>query len=121
MRRRLRALASPASLKGVLDATAAADALAEGFRRAGAEAETLPVADGGEGTLDALHGALGGIWHAAEVHDAFGRPRRARWLELSGGTGVVGGAEGIPPDPGGLEPLTASKRRPGGPRVPAGV
>ncbi len=53
----MRALASPASLKGVLSAADAAAALAEGLRRAGVETVELPVADGGEGTLDALHTA----------------------------------------------------------------
>jgi glycerate kinase len=110
MRRRLRALASPASLKGVLGAADAADALVEGFRRAGAEAEALPVADGGEGTLDALHAAHGGTWRAADVHDAFGRPRRARWLDLPDGTAAVEAAEAIPLDPGRLDALAASSR-----------
>jgi glycerate 2-kinase len=54
----VRALASPASLKGVLSAREAAAALAEGLRRGGVEAEELPVADGGEGTLDVLEGVL---------------------------------------------------------------
>jgi glycerate kinase len=54
----VRALACPASLKGVLSAHEAAAALAEGLRRAGAEAEELPVADGGEGTLDLVRGVL---------------------------------------------------------------
>src|SRR6476646_9702764 len=49
-----RALASPASVKGVLSAGAAAAALAEGLR-SWAEVDELPVADGGEGTLDVLH------------------------------------------------------------------
>ena len=46
----MRALASPASLKGVLSAREAAWLLAEGFGRAGVEAEQVPIADGGEGT-----------------------------------------------------------------------
>jgi glycerate kinase len=54
----VRALASPASLKGVLSAREAAADLAEGLRRGGAEAEELPVADGGEGTLEVLDGVL---------------------------------------------------------------
>ena len=54
----MRALASPASLKGVLSAREASAALAEGLRRGGAEAEELPVADGGEGTLELLCGVL---------------------------------------------------------------
>ena len=56
----MRALASPASLKGVLPAAEAAAALAEGLRSAGAEAVELPVADGGEGTAEALWLARGG-------------------------------------------------------------
>ena len=46
----MHALASPASLKGVLTAVEAAMALAAGLRGAGVEAEVLPVAAGGEGT-----------------------------------------------------------------------
>ena len=49
-----RALACPASLKGCLSAAGAAERLAVGFRRAGVECVQLPVADGGEGTLDVL-------------------------------------------------------------------
>jgi glycerate kinase len=81
----VRALASPASLKGVLSARNAAAALAEGLRRGGVGAEELPVADGGEGTLDVLHRALGGEWREAS----------ARWLELPGGVGAVESAEAI--------------------------
>jgi glycerate 2-kinase len=51
---RLRALACPASLKAVLSARSAAAALAEGFSEAGVECVQLPLADGGEGTVDAL-------------------------------------------------------------------
>src|SRR5712691_11373350 len=83
-----RALASPASLKGVLPAREAAAALAEGLRT-WAEVDELPVADGGEGTLDVLRAALGGEWRTAEVHDAFGRPRTARWLALPDGAAAV--------------------------------
>jgi glycerate kinase len=104
-----RALACPASLKGVLSAREAAAALAEGLRT-WAEVDVLPVADGGEGTLDALHAALGGTWHKAHVHDAFGRPRRARWLELRSELAVVEAAEVIPLDPERLDPLGASSR-----------
>jgi glycerate 2-kinase len=63
------ALASPASLKGVLAAGEAAAALAQGFRQAGAEAEELPLADGGEGTAVVL-GAE--VVQVERVHDAFG-------------------------------------------------
>ncbi len=51
---RARALACPASFKGVLSARDAAAALAEGFAHAGVECDLLPLADGGEGTADVL-------------------------------------------------------------------
>ena len=106
----MRALACPASLKGVLSAPAAAAALAAGLREGGADADELPVADGGEGTAEALRLALGGEWLDAEVHDAFGRPRLASWLRLPDGTAVVEAAAAIPLDPFRLDPLEASSR-----------
>ena len=106
----MRALACPASLKGVLSAPEAAAALAAGLRSAGAEAVELPVADGGEGTAEVLRLALGGEWREADVHDAFGAPRRARWLLLPDGTAVVEAAAAVPLDPARLDPLAASSR-----------
>jgi glycerate 2-kinase len=104
------ALASPASLKGVLTAVAAADALAAGLRAGGADAIELPVADGGEGTADVLFGTLGGDWGASQVVDAFGAPREAAWLLLPDGTAVVEAAAAVPLDPTRLDPLAASSR-----------
>ena len=106
---RARALACPASLKGVLSAHEAAAALAVGLR-SWAEVDELPVADGGEGTLDVLHSALGGEWREAEVPDAFGRPRVARWLVTADGTALVEAAQAIPLDPERLDPFAASSR-----------
>jgi glycerate 2-kinase len=106
---RLRALACPASLKGVLSARDAAAALAEGLRT-WADVDELPVADGGEGTLDVLRAGLGGEWHQAEVSDAFGRSRVARWLALPDGTAAVEAAEAIPLDPARLDAMHASSR-----------
>jgi len=103
----VRALASPASLKGVLSAREAAAALAEGLRRGGAEVEELPIADGGEGTGEVL-GAR--VRETVAVHDAFGRPREAPLRELAGGTAVAEAADAIPLDPTRLEPLEASSR-----------
>jgi glycerate kinase len=101
------ALACPASLKGVLSAREAAEALVEGL---GDEGVALPVADGGEGTLEVLYAALGGEWREAGVHDAFGRPRRARWLALPDGTAAIEAAEAVPLDPARLDALGASSR-----------
>ena len=88
------ALASPASLKGVLDPSAAAMSLAAGLRRS-VDAEELPVADGGEGTAAVLHAARGGEWRTARVTDPLGRPVTARWALLADGTAVVDSAEAI--------------------------
>jgi glycerate kinase len=84
--------------------------LAEGFRLGGADAVELPVADGGEGTAEAIRLAVGGEWREADVHDAFGAPRRACWLVLPDGTAVVEAAAAVPLDPGRLDPLAASSR-----------
>ena len=109
----VRALLCPASLKGVLDARAAANALAEGLEAVGAEAERLPVADGGEGTAEALHAALGGEWRDAVVSDPLGRPVQAGWLRLPDGRAVVEAAAaiGLPLlAPEERDPLRASSR-----------
>jgi glycerate 2-kinase len=91
----VRALACPASLKGVLSAVEAAGALAAGFRSAGAEVDECPIADGGEGTAEALFVALGGEWREAVVADPLGRPIRARWLLLPDRVAVVESARAI--------------------------
>jgi glycerate kinase len=90
-----RAVAAPASLKGVLAADEAAAALAEGFRAVGWDADELPVADGGEGTLAVLQRSLGGEWRSEHVSDPLGRAVEARWLVLDDGTAVVEAAEAI--------------------------
>ncbi|HZO61879.1 MAG TPA: glycerate kinase [Gaiellaceae bacterium] len=100
------ALACPASLKGCLSAAAAADALADGFDRAGVHADRLPVADGGEGTLDALCS----VFEEVDTVDAFGRPRVARAGVRDDGTRVVEAAEAIPLDPSRLDVAAASSR-----------
>ena len=76
-------------------------------------AERLPVADGGDGTAEALSTALGGEWHSASVSDPLGRPLTARWLLLPDGTAVVEAAEAIGLSrvaPGERDPLHASSR-----------
>ena len=107
-----RTVCAPDSLKGVLSAREAAAALAAGAREAGGEADELPLADGGEGTAEAL--ALGpGEWRRATVSDPLGRPIEARYRLSVGGEAVVEAAEAIglwrlAPDE--LDPLRASSR-----------
>ena len=78
----MRALAAPTSLKRVSSASAAADALARGLRAGGAEALAMPVADGGDGTLD----VLGGDAREAEVSAPLDGRVQARWSLLDDGT-----------------------------------
>jgi glycerate 2-kinase len=113
----MRAIAAPASLKAVLSAVAGADALAEGLRAGGAEAVAIPVADGGDGTLEVLSRALGGDWREAEVAAPLGGTVRARWLLLpsdkvsQGRTAVVESAQALGfQTVSQLDPLRASSR-----------
>jgi glycerate kinase len=66
---------APNSFKGSLSASAAATAMAEGLRRVWPDAELrpCPMADGGEGTLDAVL-SRGGRRSTARVSDASGEP-----------------------------------------------
>ena len=77
-----RALACRLALK-LPDRGGCRERLAEGFRRAGVACTELPVADGGEGTVDVLCS----VFEDVETVDAFGRPRIAR-------TGVLRTARG---------------------------
>ena len=110
----MRVLACPASLKGVLGPVEAAAALAEGLRRRdGIDAEELPLADGGEGTLEVVFRSLGGEWRTARVADPLGRPLEARYLVLGDGRAVLESAQaiGLPLlAPEERDPLRASSR-----------
>jgi len=99
---------APDSFKGSIGAAAAAAALARGWRavRAHDQVSCLPLADGGEGTLDVLAAAVpGASWHAASVSGPGSERVTSSWLELPGQTGVIelARASGLPllasPDP----------------------
>ncbi len=77
-------LVAPDTFKGTLRATQVAAAIGRGLEGAGLEADLCPVADGGEGTLEALLTALGGETAAARVHDPAG-------TEIDGGYALVEG------------------------------
>jgi glycerate kinase len=97
----MRVVAAPDSFKGTISAAGAAAALAEGWLavRPADEVICLPLADGGEGTLEVLAVAEPAArWHEAEVSGP-GRARvTARWLELPGQTHVIelASAAGLP-------------------------
>jgi glycerate kinase len=77
-------LVAPDKFKGTYSAAEVAAAIAEGLREGGRHTEELPVADGGEGTADALMRALGGEWLEADATDALGRPITGRFAMLDG-------------------------------------
>jgi glycerate kinase len=88
-------LVAPDKFKGTMTAAEVAAAIAEGLREGGRKTEELPVADGGEGTAEALVRALGGEWVETDATDALGRPIRARFALLDQGPAVPGsGARG---------------------------
>lgn len=74
-----RCLISPNAFKGSLTAGQAARAMDVGVRRAGGAAVLLPLADGGDGTLDVLQNPLGLKIGKSRVLDPLGRAVTARW------------------------------------------
>ncbi|MGY1698162.1 glycerate kinase [Geodermatophilus sp. SYSU D00766] len=80
----MRILIAPDKFRGTATAVAAAAALAEGVADAGHTAIAVPLADGGEGTLE----ALGGATHTTRVTGPLGAPVDAAW-RLSDGRAVV--------------------------------
>ncbi|QTX04132.1 glycerate kinase [Agromyces archimandritae] len=95
-------VAAPDSFKGSCTAFEAAEAMLAGARSVfgdAAEYRAVPLADGGEGTLDALLAAWSVDARHARVHDAIGRPRDARYgLSADGRTAMIEAAEanGLP-------------------------
>ena len=81
-------LVAPDSFKGTLRATQVADAIGSGLRGAGVPVDLCPVADGGEGTLEALAGPLELVISLASAHDPLGREIEAP-LGLAGSLAVV--------------------------------
>jgi glycerate 2-kinase len=80
----MRILIAPDKFKGSLKAAEVAENISAGLRAVLPDAaiETMPVADGGEGTADVIHNALGGDWKNCAAHDALGRRIDARYLWL---------------------------------------
>ncbi|AJY49504.1 glycerate kinase [Halomonas sp. KO116] len=78
-------LLCPDSFKDALSAQDAAAAMARGVKRAlpSAQVQACPLADGGEGSLDALIAATGAERRQLDVQDALGRSRKATWGWLS--------------------------------------
>ncbi|MBB3172221.1 glycerate kinase [Endobacter medicaginis] len=83
------------SFKGSLDARSVGEAITEGLRDvwpqdSGVAIRNLPIADGGEGTIDAIVDALGGTRRRTRVSGPLGGMVEAVW-------GFVPGPPGQPP------------------------
>lgn len=112
----LRVLFAPDSFKGSLSSVEVARALAEGWRRARPRDEVLlaPLADGGDGTVDAVAASAppGMKRRRIEVDDPIGRMIAAEYLTLGDGTVAVvelAAASGLARlGPGELDPGRAS-------------
>jgi glycerate 2-kinase len=106
----MRLLAAPDKFRGTLTAREAATAIAAGASRAGWDAVELPLADGGEGTLD----VLGGGNRRTAVTGPLGEPVDAAWRLEEDGTALIEAARACGLTlAGGREandPLTATSR-----------
>src|SRR5947208_9975535 len=80
----MKILIAPAKLKGSLDAGEVAENIWIGLREGLPDAivETMPVADGGEGTADVIGSACGGAEVKCAAHDALGREIEAQYVWL---------------------------------------
>ena len=77
----MRILIAPDKFKGALNAREVAESIAAGLREVlpDAEIDIAPMADGGEGTAEAICDALGGSWLKCKAHDPLGREIEARY------------------------------------------
>ncbi len=92
----MRIVIAPNAFKGSLTAAEAARAMAEGVERAlpGADLRSVPMADGGDGTLGVLTSALGGTLRKLRVTGPLGRPVQACFgISRDGRTAVIEMAE----------------------------
>jgi len=87
---------APDSFKGSLAASAVSSAIARGLRRVhpGSEVRACPMADGGEGTLDAVL-SRGGTRCTHRVTGAGGRPRTAAYGLIGAGAEVAAGVTAV--------------------------
>ncbi len=103
----MRIIVAPDSFKEALSARLVCEAIARGVRRVmpDARVDLVPMADGGEGTVDALIAATGGQLRETVVSGPLGEPVGAKWGSLGDGSGTavleMAAASGlalVPPD-----------------------
>jgi glycerate kinase len=110
----MRILVASDKWKGSLSAPAACAAMRRGLQAVWPAAEILerPIADGGEGTAEALAGACGGQQIHLEVTGPLGSPVQAGYALLPDGTAVIemAAASGLALTNGTLDPWQATTR-----------
>ena len=87
----MRIVIAPNAFKGSLSAFDAAEAIAEGVRAAAPDADIalVPIADGGDGTVDALVAATRGEHGTLGVRGPLGDPVDADYGQIDGGSTAV--------------------------------
>lgn len=106
----MKVVVAPGQLAGALSAGEAARAMAQGWRlqRPGDQLALVPMAAGGEGTIEVVSSAVQGARRRQiEVADARGRAIHAAWLSLPGGRALVEAAQAC-----GLARLAPGERDP---------
>lgn len=105
----MRIVIAPDSFKESLSATGVAAAIAEGVRDAAPDADIVcvPMADGGEGSLDAVLAATGGERRELRVRNANGESAPAGWAWLGQGRAFIEMASAA-----GLEQIPPAERKP---------
>ncbi|MFZ4536405.1 glycerate kinase [Propionivibrio sp.] len=107
----LRIVVAPDSYKGSVSAVGVAEAMERGILQVfpNAEVRKIPIADGGEGTVEALVSATGGQLQQAQVSGPLGEKITAQWGVLGDGqTAVIEMAAAS-----GLTLVPTDKRNPG--------
>lgn len=107
-------LIAPNAFKGTLSPTAVTEAIKSGVVEFGSRyhkqisIECAPLADGGDGTIEALRTGAGGVGYQCTVRGALDQPQQASYL-LLGRTAVVelASACGIASVANNLQPLSA--------------
>ena len=87
----MKVLVAPDKFKGALSAAEASSALETGVKWVlpSAECARFPMADGGEGTMQALLQAKGGSYHEVTVHDPLMRRIKGSFVLLDNGQTAV--------------------------------
>ena len=110
VRKKLKIAIAPDSFKGTLTALEAAECIERGLRRElrNISIRKIPMADGGDGTVQAIVDATKGKLKRAKVHDPLGRPIWAKYgITGHGNTAVIEMAAAS-----GLVLLEPSERKP---------